>query len=119
LRAKTTNTTRNSYIKSGVGEFNPYCEGWTTAIETTGQVLNNKKTAVKQYEPVVKPNARQLTLGEKEILRDGIDFISKETDLGDIPVAILQAQQILAKWREGVRIAVSEGEAENKISQIQ
>ena len=27
LRAKTTNTTRNSYLKSGVNGFDPYCEG--------------------------------------------------------------------------------------------
>jgi hypothetical protein len=38
LRSKTTNTTKNLYVKSGVNSFDPYFEGWTTAIETTGRV---------------------------------------------------------------------------------
>ena len=72
MRAKTTNTTRNSYIKSGLRDFDPFCEGWTTAIETTGRALNNKETSVKQYEPVAKTNVRELTVEEKKLLRDAI-----------------------------------------------
>jgi hypothetical protein len=117
LRAKTINTTRNSYTKSGVGDFDPYCEGWTTAIETTGRALNNKEASVIQYEPVAKPNARVLTLDEKKLLREGIDFMEGMEDLGDIPFAILRAQEILAKWRDEVRDAVSEGEEEETIAE--
>jgi hypothetical protein len=29
---------KNSYLKSGVNGFDPYCDGWTTAIETMGRV---------------------------------------------------------------------------------
>ena len=117
LRSKTTNTTRNSYLKSGVNSFDPYCEGWTTAIETTGRVLNNKERSVKQFEPVAKKDARLLTIDEKKILRDGIDFMDDESDLGDLPYAILRAQEVLGKWRDAVRAAVSEGEKEVEIAE--
>jgi hypothetical protein len=117
LRCKTTNTTRNSYIKSGVNDFTPYCEGWTSAIETTGRVLNNKERSARQYEPVARADARKLTLAEKLVLRDGIEFIDEESDLGDVPIAILRAQEILAKWRDGVRTSVEEGEEVDNISQ--
>jgi hypothetical protein len=117
LRCKTTNTTRNSYIKSGVNDFTPYCEGWTSAIETTGRVLNNKEKSARQYEPVARADARKLTLAEKLILRDGIEFIDEDSDLGDVPIAILRAQEILAKWRDGVRTSVEEGEEVESLSQ--
>jgi hypothetical protein len=110
LRAKTTNTTQNSYLKSGVNSFNPHCDGWTTAIETTGRVLNNKERQAKQFEPVARKNARELTLDEKKQLREGIDYMDVDSDLGDIPFAILRAQEILGKWRDEVRKAVEEGE---------
>jgi hypothetical protein len=110
LRAQTTNTTRNSYVKAGIGDFTPFCEGWRTALETTGRVLNNKEKSAIQYEPVARANARTLTLAEKLVLRDGIDYIDTESDLGDLPFAILRAQEILAKWRDEVRTSVDEGE---------
>ena len=98
LRAKTTNTTWNSYIKAGVNNFDPYSEGGTTAIETTGRVLDNKERSAKQYEPVARKNARLLTVDKELKLQDGIEYIDKELDLGNLPFAILQAQEILAKW---------------------
>jgi hypothetical protein len=88
-----------------------------TAIETTGRALNNNEASVIQYEPVAKPNARVLTLDEKKLLREGIDFMEGMEDLGDIPFAVLRAQEILAKWRDEVRDAVSEGEEEETIAE--
>jgi hypothetical protein len=117
LRAKTTNTTQNSYHKAGVGSLNPFCVGWTTAIETTGRVLNNKEGSVKQYEPVATKNARRLTMEEKLVLREGLGYIDETSDLGDLPIAILRAQEVLGRWRDAVREAVSEGEQEQAIAE--
>jgi hypothetical protein len=38
-----------------------------TAIETTGPVLNNKERLAKQYEPVAKKNAQELTVSKKKL----------------------------------------------------
>jgi hypothetical protein len=81
-----TTTTRNSYIKAGVNDFDPYCDGWMAAIKTTGQVSNDKERLVKQYEPVAKKNARELTISKKKLFCDGIDFMDNESDLGDVPL---------------------------------
>ncbi len=62
-----------------------------------------------QYEPTAKPNARALTLEEKTTLREGL-ALSVNEDMGDIYVEILRAGEILAKWRDGIEKAVSEGE---------
>jgi hypothetical protein len=117
LRAQTTNTTQNSYHKAGVGSLNPFCVGWTTAIETTGRVLNNKEGSVKQYEPVAIETTRKLTIEEKLILREGLGYIDETSDLGDLPVAILRAQEVLGRWRDAIRDAVSEGEQEQAIAE--
>jgi hypothetical protein len=105
LREQGTNTTTSTYLKSGLHPLNPHCENWNTAINTLGR-LTGKRTM--QYEPTAKPNARALTLEEKTTLREGL-ALSVNEDMGDIYVGILRAGEILAKWREGIEKAVSEG----------
>jgi hypothetical protein len=68
-----------------------------------------------QYEPAAKPNARVLTSEEKTTLQEGLK-LSEGEDMGDIYVAIVRAGEILAKWRDGIEKAVSEGETVLEIS---
>jgi hypothetical protein len=69
-----------------------------------------------QYEPTAKPNARVLTSEAKTTLREGLE-LSEGEDMGDIYVAIIRAGEILAKWRDGIEKAVSEGEIVLEISE--
>jgi hypothetical protein len=45
-----------------------------------------------------------------EKLCKGIDFMDDESNLGNLPFAILHGQDILAKWRDEIRTAADEGE---------
>jgi hypothetical protein len=105
-----TNTTTSTYLKSGLHPLDPQCENWSTAINTLGR----GKTAM-QYESTAKPDPQVLTLEEKTTLRDGLAF-SDDEDMGDIYAGIIRAGEILAKWREGLEKAVSEGEKLLEIS---
>jgi hypothetical protein len=113
LREQGTNATTSTYLKSGLHPLNPMCENWKTAINTLGR-LTGKMTM--QYEPTAKPNARVLTTEEKRTLREGLK-LSEGEDMGDIYVAIVRAGEILAKWRDGIEKAVSEGETVLEISE--
>jgi hypothetical protein len=44
-----------------------------------------------------------LPLEEKKLLFEGISFLDEDSDFGNLPLVIFQAQEILAKWWEEVR----------------
>ncbi len=57
-----------------------------------------------------------MTSEEKTTLQEGLE-LSEGEDMGDIYVAIVRAGEILAKWRDGIEKAVSEGETVLEISE--
>jgi hypothetical protein len=55
-------------------------------------------------------------MSKKKLLCDRFDFMDDKSNLGCLPFAIHQAQEILGKWRDDVRTAVEEGEEQTAIS---
>jgi hypothetical protein len=121
LRILGYNTTTNAYYRTGMHPFNPFCEEWMRAIESLGLKNDKERDKLVMYEVVPKEDRHgryaepKLTSVEKKKMREGLN-IQPENDLGDHSAAIIRAVEILKKWREAIKHAVSEGESYEKYS---
>jgi len=103
------NNATNAFRRTGLYPFDPNCESWTTAIETLGLANDDKKGKV-QYEVYPLHPLRQLSEEERNILHLDLKITASNDITGDIGVATVLAEHILARWREDIDQAVSEGE---------
>ena len=79
--------------------------------------LDSSAPTVVQYEPVAKEVQMQLTVEQQALLREGLTIIVGDSDLGDIAIAMLRAEEVLSKWRKAIETAVGEGADEAQMSE--
>jgi len=103
------NNATYAFRQTGLYLFDPNCESWSTAIETLGLANDNKKGKV-QYEVYPLHPLRQLSEEERNILHLDLKIKASNNITGDIGVATVLAEHILARWHEDIDQAVSEGE---------
>jgi len=104
------NNATNAFRQTSPYPFDPNCKSWSNGIETLGLANDNKKGKV-QYEVYPLHLLQQLSEEERNILHLDLNDVKASNDImGDIGVATVLAEHILARWHEDIDKAVSEGE---------
>lgn len=122
LNSFAHNITSQAWEDCGLCPFNPFCINWNEAIAAFGQ-LDQEVQGAYEITPVERrdstPDAetydpeKVLTKEQKKTLREGIPA-AKLKGMNDFEVASIRGREILLKWRNEIKEAVSEGEtAEN------
>ena len=111
LRKLGVNNATNAFQCTGLYPLNPFSETWTNAINTIGK--GEKPSTVANYEIFVNANAPKLADCDSKLLRQDLENVD---GLHDIAIAHIRGTHILARWRDDIKHAVSEGEVEDTYS---
>jgi len=111
LRKLGVNNATNAFKRTGLYPLNPFSETWTNAINTIGK--GEKPSTGANYEIFVNANAPKLADCDSKLLRQDLENVD---GLHDIAVAHIRGMHILARWRDDIKHAVSEGEVEDTYS---